>query len=107
MKQHWEKEIDFKGNKYRIKKLTPFEFPAFKMVFAKATNDGDMEALAKVYENIANWLEISLAGVWIPVYDKQSGIFTVDSLNDLSTANQLLDIVLSDLILPLFTNTAE
>jgi len=107
MKQHWEKEIEFKGNKFRIKKLTPFEFPAFKTVFAKATNDGDTDALAKVYETIATWLEVNLASVWMPVYDKHSGVFTLDSLNDISATNQLLDLVLSDLILPLFLNTAE
>lgn len=107
MKQHWEKEIKFKGNTFRIKKLTPFEFPAFKTVFAKATSDGDTDALAKVYETIATWLEVNLAGIWAPAYDKVSGTFLVDNLNDVSNTNQLLDLVLSDLILPLFLNTAE
>lgn len=107
MKQHWEKEIEFRGNKFRIKKLTPFEFPAFKTVFAKATSDTDTVALAKVYETIATWLEVSIASVWMPAYDKASGVFTVDYLNDISLTNQLLDLVLTDLIMPLFMNTAE
>ncbi len=107
MKQHWEKEIEFDGNKFRIKKLSPFEFPAFKTVFAKATSDGDTDALAKVYETVATWLEMEVASIWMPIYDKSGQIFTIDSLNDISKINQLLDVVLSDLIVPLFLNTAE
>lgn len=107
MKQHWEKEIQFNGSAFRIKKLTPFEFPAFKTVFAKATNDGDTDGLAKVYETIASWLETKVASVWMPVYDKTSKTFVVDYLNDISMTNQLLDLALSELILPLFLNTAE
>lgn len=106
-KQHWEKEIEFKGNRFKMKKLTPFEFPAFKTVFAKATDDGDTDALAKVYETIASWIEVNIAGAWMPVYDKTSKTFIVDYLNDISNSNQILDLVLSELILPLFLNTAE
>ena len=105
--QHWQKEIEFNGNKFRIKKLSPFEFPAFKTVFAKATADSDTESLMKVYETIATWLEVYVASVWMPVYDKTSKTFTLEYLNDLGKINQLLDLVLSDLILPLFLNTAE
>jgi len=107
MKQHWEREIEFEGNKFRIKKLSPFEFPAFKMAFAKATSDGDTAALSKIYETIATWTEVSFAGIWVPIYDKSSVTFVVDTLNDISKINQLLDLVLSELILPLFLNTAE
>lgn len=105
--QHWEKEISFNGSKFRIRKLTPFEFPAFKTIFAKATSENDSVALAKVYELIASWIETNLAGAWIPVYDKSSGTFIVDFLNDINKINDLLDLVLKDLIMPIFLNTTE
>lgn len=106
--QHWEKEIELEGKKYRIKKLTPFEFPAFKIAFAKATNDNDTDALAKVYETIASWLQSEVVGAWVPIYDKAGGKFVIKDLNDdIAKVNTLLDLALSELIMPLFLNTTE
>jgi len=105
--QHWEKEIELKGMKFRIKKLTPFDFPAFKTVFAKSTSDGDPEGIAKSYEMMTGWVETEIMGKWTKVYDKASKQFIVDLLNDPIVANELIDLVLTDLIMPLFMNTAE
>jgi len=105
--QHWEKEIELDGMKFRIKKLTPFDFPAFKTVFAKSTTDGDPEGIAKSYEMMISWVETKIIGEWTKVYDKKSGTFIVDKLNDPVLANELVDLVLTDLIMPLFMNTAE
>lgn len=106
-KQHWEKEIDFEGMKFRLKKLNPFEFPAFKTAFAKATNDNDPEGIAKSYEMMTSWVLTEVLGAWVPVYDRASGTFTIDQLNDPAVANDLLDMVLADLIMPLFMRSTE
>lgn len=105
--QHWQKEIEFKGLKFKLKKLSPFEFPAFKTTFAKATNDNDPEGIARSYEMMTTWVLTEVVGAWVPVYDKASGAFTVDSLNDPSVANELLDLILTDLIMPLFMSSTE
>lgn len=108
-KQHWEKEIEFDGMKFKLKKLNPFEFPAFKTTFAKATTDNDADGIAKSYEVMASWLLADITGTdtWIPVYSRGSGQFSVDTLNDPIKANKLLDIVLNDLILPIFLSSTE
>ena len=105
--QHWQKEIKFKGLKFKLKKLSPFEFPAFKTTFAKSTTDNDPEGIAKSYEMMTSWVLTEVAGAWIPVYDKSSGAFTVDSLNNPAESNALLDLILSELIMPLFTSSTE
>ena len=106
-KQHWQKEIELEGKKYRIKKLTPFEFPAFKTVFGKSTNDNDPEGIAKSYEMMTGWIESEIMGEWTRVYDKKSGQFIIDELNDPKLANLLIDSVFTDIVMPLFVNTAE
>jgi len=106
-KQHWEKEIEFKGMKFRLKKLNPFEFPAFKTVFAKSTNENDPEGIMKSYELATSWIESEIIGKWAKIYDKASMTFIIAELNDPMVANELIDLVLTDLVMPLFTNTAE
>ena len=105
--QHWEKEVELNGMKFRIKKLGPFDFPAFKTVFGKATNENDPEGIAKSYEMMTTWIESKIIGEWTKVYDKKSGGFVIEALNDPMVANELIDLVLMDLIMPLFTSTAE
>jgi hypothetical protein len=105
--QHWQKEIKFENMRFKLKKLSPFEFPAFKTSFAKATNDNDPEGIAKSYEMMTSWVLVNLMEAWVPVYDKSSKSFTIDSLNDPYLANNLIDLVLTDLIMPLFMNSTE
>lgn len=106
-KQHWEKEIEFKGKKYKLMKLNPFQFPAFKIAYGNAINNNDPDAIAKCYEVMVGWVRTEIVGEDSPIYSKESQTFIVDELNDPMVANELIDAVLMDLIMPLFTNTAE
>jgi hypothetical protein len=105
--QHWEKITEVEGIKFRIKKLSPFEFPAFKTSFAKATNDNDPEGIAKSYEMMVSWVETEIAGVWVKVYNKTNQTFVIDKFNDPMLSNKLIDVILTEMVMPLFMSTAE
>lgn len=105
--QHHEKIIKIGDTELKMKKLSPFEFPAFKTIFAKATNDNDAEGIEQAYEKMTTWLLVEIGGQWIPVYDKNSKSFIVEELNNEKATNQLIDKVLEEIIMPLFLSTAE
>jgi hypothetical protein len=105
--QHWEKVVEFEGSKLRLKKLSPFEFPAFKTSFAKATSDNDPEGIAKSYEMMVTWVEVEIAGIWVKLYDKASQNFVINTFNNPSISNQLVDVILTEVIMPIFMNTVE
>lgn len=105
--QHWQKEFEIGGVKLRVRKLSPFEFPAFKTAFAKATEENDAEGIGKAYETMSTWLEYEFMGEWVKAYDKKQGQFVVANLNDAIIANKLIDYMLVEIITPLFLNTAE
>lgn len=106
--QHWEKEFVIDGVKLRVRKLNPFEFPAFQTSFAKAIDANDSEGIAKSYKTMSTWLEAEMpGGLWMPAYDKTTERFTVENLNDMATSAKLINYMIAEIITPLFQNTAE
>lgn len=106
-KQHFEKTITVNDVELKMKKLSPFEFPAFKTVFARATEANDPVGIEQAYEQLATWLLVEIGGQWLPAYDKTNGSFIVEALNDTNATNQIIDLMLTEMIMPLFMSTSE
>ena len=106
-KKHHQKEFVVGEVRLKIKRLGLADFPTFKTIYARAVDEGDAEGVAKAYLLLFSWLEHELLGEWVPVFDKKKELFTVDVLNDLQNADEIVNILLSDILAPLFLNTAE
>lgn len=107
MTKHYEKEFEVAGVKLKLKKLGLSEFPTFKTIYANAINEADAEGVNKAYTLLFSWLEHEVLGEWVPVFDKKSGQFMIEVLNDLTHADTIINVLLSEVLQPLFMNTAE
>jgi hypothetical protein len=105
--KHYQKEFEVVGVKLKLKKLGLADFPSFKTIYARAIDQGDAEGVTKAYFMLFGWLEYELLGEWIPVFNKTKGEFAIEVLNDLAVADQIVNILLADILAPLFLSTAE
>lgn len=105
--KHHETVFEVEGVKLKLKKLGLAEFPAFKTIYARAIDQADAEGVSKAYMMLFGWLEQEVMGEWVPVFDKKKQEFMIAVLNDLSAADEIINILLSDVLAPLFLNTAE
>jgi hypothetical protein len=101
----YQKEFEVAGVKLKLKKLGIADFPTFKTIYARAVDAADAEGVAKAYMLLYSWLEQEVMGEWVPVFNKAKSEFTVDILNDLSNADEIVNILLSDTLSSLFPST--
>lgn len=105
--KHYQKEFEVAGVKLKLKKLGLADFPTFKTIYARAVDQADAEGVAKAYMMLYSWVQHEVLGEWVPVFDSVKKEFTIDVLNDLSKADEIINILLADILAPLFLNTAE
>lgn len=107
-KKHYEKEFTIKGVNLKLKRLGLTEFPSFKTVYARSIDAKDIEGMNKAHQMLFSWVEYEMVpGEWIPAYSTKEDRFVVDVLNDVIVADQIINTILSDILMPLFLNTAE
>ena len=107
MEKAYNKPFEVAGVKLRLKKLGLADFPTFKMLYAKSVDANDEEGVIRSYMMLYSWLEQDVLGEWVPVFDKKKEIFSIEILNEIENADRILDILLSEILPPLFLNTAE
>lgn len=107
--KHWEKVLELKDMKFKMKKLNPFDFSAFKMVYAKALNDNDPVSLSKAYKTLISWVEVETGMTgYISLYDSEADKFNLPVFNEQPLlVDSLVDLVLTDVIMPFMTATIE
>ena len=105
--KHYEKEFQVAGVTLKLKKLGLTEFPAFKVIYAEGVDSGDAVKVANAYSILFSWLQYEVLGEWVAAFDKKTGEFRIEVLNDPAHADKILDILLSEVLTPLFLNTAE
>jgi len=105
--KHHQKTFEVAGVKLKLKKLGLADFPTFKTIYARAIDEADAEGVAKAYMLLYSWLEYELVGEWIPAFNSTSQEFIVDKLNNLQAADTIVNVLLADILAPLFLNTAE
>ena len=106
MEKSYQKEFEVAGVKLRLKKLGLADFPTFKTIYARAVTEADAEGVAKAYMLLYSWLEQNVVGEWVPIFDKSKNEFMIEVLNDLGNADEIVNILLSEILEPLFLNTA-
>lgn len=107
MEKHYEKVFEVAKVNLRLKKLGLADFPAFKTVYANAISEGDAEGITKAYLLLLSWLQHEVLGEWVPVFDKKKQLFMIDVLNDETHADTIINILLGEILAPLFQNTAD
>ena len=106
-KKHYEKEFVVNGITLKMKRLGLADFPSFKTIYATAIESKDIAGLIKAHQTLYSWLEYEMIpGEWLPVYNPTEDKFIVDKLNDVTHADTIINIMLADILAPLFLNTA-
>lgn len=106
--KHYEKIFEVNGVRLKLKKLGLSEFPSFKTLYATAIESKDFEGANKAHNILYSWLLYEvLPDEWVPVYNAKEDVFVVDALNDVVTADKIINILLAEVLAPLFLNTAE
>lgn len=107
MEKHYDKVFEVAGVRLKLKKLGLADFPAFKTLYANAINESDTDGIVKAYLMLYSWLEQEVLGEWVPIFNKKEESFSVEILNDPVNADTIINILLSEILQPLFLNTAE
>jgi len=107
MDKQYQKVFEVAGVKLRLKKLGLADFPTFKMLYAKSVDSNDEDGIIKAYLMLYSWLEQNMLGEWVPVFNKKEECFSLDILNEVENADRIIDVLLSEILPPLFLNTAE
>lgn len=105
MEKHYEKILEFEGKKFKIKKLDPFTFSAFKVTYSKALMGDDPEVLGKQNKILLSWILEADTGV--PIYDKDTDTMILESLKDFEKTIMLIELVTTEIIAPLFQDTTR
>lgn len=106
-KKHHEKVFTVNGVNLRLKKLGLADFPSFKTIYASAIEAKDIVGMTKAHNILYSWLEYEmLPDEWVPAYNAIEDRFVVDSINDIVAADTIVNILLAEVLTPLFLNTA-
>ena len=105
-KKSYTDPFEVEGVTFRVRKIQVFEFAALKQVFAFSSDKGDILQLAKVYQQLVEWLEYKAAGGnYLPVMaDKQ---YLLPKMEELEFADKVVTKILTEVVPVLFQTTTE